>query len=199
VVEQLPLELHRNFALLRELDEQTQRKLVRMSLACPSFVLQSYALSGQTGRLLDLIRQYAKARLAAVGTPPSRPGQPLAPDGISTATTIEQPFPSFTNGVPTEAANMNLDSRQGQEMSGVPSAGSLESAAAGPSRHNDAIPEAHQKYPHSFQVNGNTLYSVTLTSNLLPEIGRLAREVTRGAEEKVGIAHGCYNLVSRVH
>ena len=29
VVEQLPLELHRNFALLRELDEQTQRKLIR--------------------------------------------------------------------------------------------------------------------------------------------------------------------------
>ena len=29
VVEQLPLELHRNFALLRELDEQTQRKSLR--------------------------------------------------------------------------------------------------------------------------------------------------------------------------
>jgi hypothetical protein len=29
VVEQLPLELHRNFALLRELDEQTQRELTQ--------------------------------------------------------------------------------------------------------------------------------------------------------------------------
>lgn len=65
--------------------------------------------------------------------------------------------------------------------------------AAGPSRHDGAIPEAH----HGGHTNGgNKLYSVKLTSNMLPQIGHLAREVLRGADEKVGIANGCLQTVS---
>lgn len=44
----------------------------------------------------------------------------------------------------------------------------------------------------------NDLIHIKLTPNLklLPEIGRLAREMLRGADEKVGIATGCYDSVS---
>jgi hypothetical protein len=68
--------------------------------------------------------------------------------------------------------------------------------AAGPSRHVDAIPEAHTDISGNGQTSGNRLYSVKLTSNMLPQIGQLARDVLRGADEKVGIASGCYNTVS---
>lgn len=66
-------------------------------------------------------------------------------------------------------------------------------AEAGPSRHQDAIPEA---LTHTTTSSGDILYSVKLTPNLLPEIGRLAKEVIRGADEKIGIASGCYNSAS---
>lgn len=68
VVEQLPLEIHRNFALLRELDDQTQRtslpSIHASRASYPNHASIPIPLPlGQTGQLLELIRKYVARRL----------------------------------------------------------------------------------------------------------------------------------------
>ncbi|KAJ9125115.1 hypothetical protein QFC22_000068 [Naganishia vaughanmartiniae] len=116
VVEQLPLEIHRNFALLRELDDQTQR---------------------QTGQLLEIIRKYVAQRLplpvperlqdplpilqSDTATPntvtaPCQEGEAVAQDE-HTSTGNGGPAPQ-ANAQPMDADAMHQDPRAEDEKSG---------------------------------------------------------------------------------
>ena len=157
--------------------------------------------SGQTSQLLELIRQYANARLSASRTDLEQPTKPPRTPSKSPHKDLSHPLPDLSTLRSLGDNDMDIDTLgdlpttpgKGQSDRQFPSNGDT---TAGPSRHVDAIPEAHLDVPLDGQSGGNKLYSVKLTSNMLPQIGQLARDVLRGADEKVGIANGCLHSAS---
>lgn len=248
VIEQLPLELHRNFALLRELDDQTQQ---------------------HTAKLLETIRQYVESRL----NPPSSKDVEQRAPGVGTLRAAEneagrggamqvEGFLTGTRG-PTETQDAKNRNEEDMDMdaasSHLPSAaealqqlrqedqqaidpallataqttnsspiisgpsqisavnGDQAPANGGPSQisaidaHKAAVPVFHSNSVPSTAAArpnpkpGTAEYEEMLRSAthappsrlFLPEIGRLTREMVKGAEEKMGISIAAYDSVDR--
>lgn len=182
VVEQLPLELARNLALLKELDEQTQR---------------------QTGTLLELIRKYVSARLKS---PTDKPGMEnhATPNGQHDdhGTIVTLPVNDSPN-----PANSDLETRPtDKDSADKPDTDTATSVIESrPLRVDEeqAIPKTPFTNEQTSQLctSPNSvpqkLYSLKLNSSLLPSISNLAKELLRSSDEQLALASGCYSLVDR--
>ncbi|WWD19131.1 hypothetical protein CI109_103589 [Kwoniella shandongensis] len=215
MVEQLPLELHRNFRLLRELDDGS---LIQME------------------KLHALVRSYAKQRLALADAlnPPSSTDQPEAPKpDVDVEMVPEKPLS------PASTAEHSPVEDPTQQTPGVPipdGAGGLLVSDAPATDTQEASDTARLEFPSSSaekQETGDVAtnaadVAVTISPpapppandkhtplaaaasseivikarpdgpyKTLPEIARLAREIVRTGEEKVAVAVGAYNAIDR--
>lgn len=171
VVEQLPLELHRNFALLRELDDQTRQHTVK---------------------LLETVRKYVVARLGIERVPE---GHALRQEvGAQVEARTERPAVETVavnghaspNGSAAQPADGSQDpAPQAPVRDAQASASAI--ATASPPRPGTSAYDAKLR----------SLGLTPASSALLPELARLSREVVQGADDQLGVAQGAYNSVDR--
>ncbi|KAK4685121.1 hypothetical protein P7C73_g5037, partial [Tremellales sp. Uapishka_1] len=168
MVEQLPLELHRNFRLLRELDDGSRPQTEALHTLMRDYIAQRLALVSSTSpdaasEDVDMAESHA-VDLSLPAIPPSDETAPL-PDGEGGLV-----LPPPTTDLPSEPRN-DFPPRS-------PSTSFPGNAIASSSRLASAKPIARP-------------------GDLLPEIARLARELVRNGEEKVAVAVGAYNSIDR--
>ncbi|KAL0247204.1 hypothetical protein I308_104239 [Cryptococcus tetragattii IND107] len=206
-VEQLPLELHRNFRLLRELDD---------------------GALAQMDTLKKLIRAYVSGRIAlerprSSSTPPKEAAlensnreediidAEMAEETLPLQEILEED-PSLTNEKQREPGIPKADGAGGLIISCVPERGAPARAKFPP------LPSSPIVQPSgAFENDAQNIDSLAQTPaprahssstplkasrppgphSLLPEISRLVREIVRTSDEKVAVAIGAYNAVDR--
>lgn len=247
MVEQLPLELHRNFRLLRELDDGCTSEWDQR--ASSSSLIIDVLPSVQADKLQALIREYIGLRLpkpdqdadsdatelgnqpeatkenmssssehVARQTPP-RPRVEGVPDVISesgpAAEALGVPMPDGHGGLllPAQTGLVEDDgpTSNRNHFPSTPGEGTT-GGIASDSRDRNGAADANLSTPDQRRVPGqednagpSKLSRVrreqsSLASrpfDLLPSIGRLVKDLVRNGEEKVAVAVGAYNAVSR--
>jgi hypothetical protein len=135
---------------------------------------------GHTTNLLNLLREYVAARLK----PPIPPAL-LEPFRQTERSVAAQGQPSNGDATPILAADGAGPSPTEPNGAIVPQ----------PSEQQEDITPKLISTTQLAQGNSNTV-NMSIPKRYLPEIGRLAKELLRGADEKVGIAVAAYNSVS---
>ncbi|KIR41934.1 PHD-finger protein [Cryptococcus deuterogattii 99/473] len=212
-VEQLPLELHRNFRLLRELDDGTLALEQPRSSSTPP----KEAAFENSNREEDII----DAEMAEETLPLHEISEEGEESVVPTSGTAEpvnsaEPSldPSLTNEKQREPGMPIADGAGGLIISCVP-----EPQREAPARAKfPPLPSSPIAQPSgAFKNDVQNIDSLAQTAaprehssstplkasrppgphSLLPEISRLVREIVRTSDEKVAVAIGAYNAVDR--
>jgi hypothetical protein len=226
MVEQLPLELHRNFRLLRELDDGCTCALC-LSL-WPRLIV-----TAQSALLLTKMREYLAYRLgpkrhiggkkteeneAATNTGANGedggeeaagdnlqstaiadipvPPKPVVAEAVNGPEDLGLPVPDGQGGVllpPADEPEEPVEERRSfPDTPGAPRASATVPEGSIPTAGADANAGAEASTPdHPALSRGSPPAYI----DVLPEIGKLSREIVRNAEEKLAIAVGAYNTV----
>lgn len=221
MVEQLPLELHRNFRLLRELDDDCAGELWHQDST--DYIVQ-------TAKLHELVRAYVGKRLGEkVSVPPAsatadgaqKPNGEVAKETESREADVaanqqaaggmdsekDETTPAFPT-LPPPSVPDEVEIHRPEDL-GIPQPDGQGGLLLPPTNPDDstdnigplAFPDSSApNAPPAAEKNGeSTSASIdrTIPGHLLPEIGRLAREIVRNGEEKVAVALGAYNAVRK--
>ena len=177
-VEQLPLYLHRSYALLRELDQQVTGKAdsLRASRSRLGTVIDTFAAFirlclGNYNQIHPTLQQYILLRRSLVGQGQQDP----KPNGV----VVKEQSPAPESEV-MPASDTAGDSKPSPEPTEAHS-GECGASASVPFRPNVA----------------HTDPAPNTTRELLRHLGWLMEEVVRGSQEKVGLAQAAYDSVSR--
>ncbi|ORX38443.1 hypothetical protein BD324DRAFT_620889 [Kockovaella imperatae] len=170
MIEQLPLELHRTFRLLRELDETCVAQTNDLETVIRRYIAKRMGI--QAAERIELETNVPVIESAAP-IPDGQGGLLAPPDGAEEG---------------TEEA-LEVESRRAFPEEGKGQEGDVEMEC-------DAVGQA--KDPSADQGKDEEEGKTdTRASELLPDIGRLAREMVRNGEEKVALAVGAYNAIDR--
>jgi hypothetical protein len=179
--------------------------------------------AGQTGQLLELIRKYVAQRLPSPvprALQEALSVKVLSKDGVKAPASVIDGQTTNGEGTGTEPPRLMEGPSIGSRLQEFLNQGStdkpVESTAnqttSDLSRLMNGLPESNG-YPHhsapqqpggqridtlktrQAEMYAHNLVPAMASRALLPEIGKLARDMLRSADEKVGIAIGTYNTV----
>jgi hypothetical protein len=201
MVEQLPLELHRNYRLLRELDDGCTAQTAKLHVLIREYI--SLRIPPSPTPIVDSASHIEHTDEPEATTPPPKPSTTLNPEDTL------NPQPEVQNA---EALGVPIPDGQGGLI--LPNLAKVVAEEAPDTAEPLAKSMAHQATPtdHKHLDQDETLpgRAVSAPQALAPsiadkgrkasvvmaEISRLAREIVRNGEEKVAVAAGAYNSVS---
>ncbi|KAF5386908.1 hypothetical protein D9615_001739 [Tricholomella constricta] len=181
-IEQVPLTLHRQFALMNELDQQANGEL---DIQPPENICNM--VSGYTSTLLPTLLKYIKKRRDLVRT--CVPSNSESDENHSTLIhEVEPKEEQPRSPKPIPASSMPNEPTFARLQSTMPSA-----APQGIQGDRSAVPQLSTP----LALPRNFVKPPTTTRQMLSHIAGLAEELLRASEEKVNVAQAAYDSVDR--